>query len=54
MADLHAELLVRRGRLYLHSLDESNEVLVNDDPISEKELKFEDVIKIGQAKFILI
>ena len=54
VADLHAELLVRRGRLYLHSLDESNEVLVNDDPISEKELKFEDVIKIGQAKFILI
>ena len=54
VADLHAELSVRRGNLYLRSLGESYVVLVNDDPITEKELKYEDVIRIGQAKFILI
>lgn len=54
VADLHAELSVRRGNLYLRSLGESDVVLVNDDPITEKELKYEDVIRIGQAKFILI
>lgn len=54
VAELHAEIRVDRGNLHLRSLSESHVVLVNDDPITEKELKYEDVIKIGQAKFILI
>ena len=54
VADLHAELRVQRGRLQLRSLGKTSIVLVNDDPITEKELKYEDVIRIGQAKFILI
>lgn len=54
VAELHAEIRVHRGNLHLRSLSESHVVLVNDDPITEKELKYEDVIKIGQAKFILI
>lgn len=54
VADLHAEVRVRRGMVYLRGLSKSAPVLVNDDPIDETQLKYEDVIRVGKAKFIFI
>jgi len=52
MEDSHALINVKRGKIIIKNLSKSNPVHVNDDAVNEKELKYEDVIKIGSAKFL--
>jgi len=54
VAELHAEVRVRRGIMHLRGLSESAPVFVNDGAIVETQLKYEDVIRVGKAKFIFI
>ena len=50
LAERHAELRLRRGEVVLTSLERGRPVLVNDRPIEERSLKYEDVLKVGSAK----
>lgn len=52
--DLHAELRVIKGMVHLRSLADDDLVRVNDDPIKEIQLKYEDVIRVGKAKMIFM
>lgn len=50
LAERHAEVRLRRGEVVLAALERRRPVFVNDKPIEEHALKYEDVIKIGSAK----
>lgn len=50
LADRQAEIRIRRGEAVLTNLEPKYPVLVNDRPIQEQRLKYEDVLKIGSAK----
>lgn len=50
VAERHAELRLRNRELYIGPLDEKTPVHVNDDRVTERILKFEDVIRIGAAR----
>ncbi len=50
VANRHAQLLLRNRELYLEPLDEQQPVYVNDDRVTRRMLKYEDVIRIGTAK----
>ena len=49
VAGVHAQLRARGRELTIRSRDEQA-LLVNDQPVSEHNLKYEDVLKIGSAK----
>ncbi len=51
---LHAELIVMKGMVHVRSLVDSDQVQVNDDPVKETQLKYEDVIRVGTAKMIFM
>lgn len=48
----HAEIRAKRGRLFLKSQPNKKPVKVNEDVIGEHNLRFEDVVQIGSAKFL--
>jgi hypothetical protein len=50
LADRQAQIRFRRGEAVLTNLEPQNPVLVNDQPVKEHRLKYEDVLKIGSAK----
>lgn len=50
--DYHAQVFVKKDDVYIKSLDKSSQIKVNDQVISENLLKFGDVIKVGEAKFL--
>jgi len=50
MADRQVQIRFRRGEALLVNLEPKYPVLVNDRPVTEHRLKYEDVLKIGTAK----
>jgi hypothetical protein len=50
LADLQAQVLIRRGEPFIENLRPEVPVLVNDRRVTERALKFGDVIKVGPAK----
>jgi hypothetical protein len=50
LAERQAEIRFRKGEALLTNLESANPVLVNDQPVKEARLKYEDVLKIGSAK----
>jgi hypothetical protein len=50
LADRQAQIRFRRGEAVLTNLEPRYPVLVNDRPVTEHRLKYEDVLKIGSAK----
>jgi hypothetical protein len=50
LADRQVQIRFRRGEALLTNLEPKYPVLVNDQPVKEHRLKYEDVLKIGSAK----
>lgn len=50
LSDRHARLRLKNGELVLEPVDAGKPVFVNDDRITSRMLKYEDVIRIGTAK----
>jgi hypothetical protein len=50
LADRQAQIRFRRREALLTNLEPKYPVLVNDQPVKEHRLKYEDVLKIGSAK----
>jgi hypothetical protein len=50
LADRQAQIRFRKGEAVLTNLEPKYPVLVNDQPVTEHRLKYEDVLKIGSAK----
>jgi hypothetical protein len=50
LAELQADIRIRKGEPVLASLDSDHPVLVNEQKVGEKKLKLGDVIKIGSAR----
>lgn len=50
VADRHARVRLKDGELYIEPVDPEKPVYVNDDRVTSRMLKYEDVIKIGSAK----
>jgi hypothetical protein len=51
VSDYHALLSVKKDDVFISRI-EKGRLLVNDDPVDEHMLKYEDVIKIGTAKLL--
>ncbi len=52
VAEAHANLKIRGEDIVISPIDSKNRVLVNEIKISEHQLKFEDIVQIGSAKFL--
>lgn len=50
--DYHAEIFAKKKEVFIKNFSNRSPVRVNDDIIKEHNLKLEDVIKIGEAKFL--
>lgn len=50
LADVQADIRIRKGEPVLANLEPRNSVLVNEQTVTEKKLKLGDVIKVGSAK----
>ena len=50
--EYHAELYIKQDDIYIKNSNMKNPVKVNDETISDYRLKFNDVVKIGNAKFL--
>ncbi len=50
LADLQADIRVRKGEPVITNLDPSVAMLVNEEKVKERKLKLGDVIKIGSAR----
>lgn len=50
--DNHAVLNIKKDDVILKNIGKKNPVLINESAVSEQVLKLEDVIKIGNAKFL--
>lgn len=50
--DKHAELIVKKNNVYIKNISIIEPAQVNDEMIDEEMLKLQDVIKIGNAKFL--
>jgi hypothetical protein len=50
--NIHANLVVKNNEVYIRNISKDKQIKVNDDVIQEHILKMEDVIKIGDAKFL--
>jgi hypothetical protein len=51
VTDLHARIAVKRNEVEIEAADPKSPLYVNDDPVTQRILKYEDVIKVGSAKF---
>jgi len=51
VADIHAILKTKKSEMVINNVDTQNRVLVNELNISEHQLKLDDVIQVGSAKF---
>jgi hypothetical protein len=51
VSDFHALVSVKKDDVFI-SRGEDGRLFVNDDPVNEQMLKYEDVIKIGSAKLL--
>jgi hypothetical protein len=49
--ELHAEVYIKKNEAYIRNIKASYPVYVNEDKVNNHQLKYEDVIKIGSAKF---
>lgn len=53
--DTHAELQMKGGEIIISPAGSKNPVIVNDDKITKpQQLRMEDVVKIGSAKFVYL
>lgn len=52
IAEFHAQLLVKKDTVTISPVAEDYRILVNENKIADKQLKFEDVVQIGTAKFL--
>lgn len=52
MNDYHAVLECKKNSIFIKNLSKDHPVKVNDEIIDQYELRHEDVIKIGSAKFL--
>lgn len=52
VSDIHAKIQVKGNTVIIKSNSSTHPVVVNEEPIMEHQLKFEDVIQIGNAKFM--
>jgi hypothetical protein len=50
LGERQAQIRVRRGEAVLTNLEPKFQISVNDRPVKEHRLKYEDVLKIGSAK----
>jgi hypothetical protein len=50
LAEVQADIRIRKGEPVLANLDSDYPVLVNEEKVREKKLKLGDVIKVGSAK----
>ncbi len=50
LADRQVQIRFRKGEALLTNLEPKHPVLINDQPVTEHRLKYEDVLKIGSAK----
>ena len=50
VSERHAQLRLKQGELLLEPAGSDTYVFVNDDPVTGRLLKYEDVIRIGSAK----
>ncbi len=50
VADRHARIRLKDGELFIEPVDAEKPVYVNDDRVTSRMLKYEDVVKIGTAK----
>jgi hypothetical protein len=50
LADRQVQIRFRKGEALLSNLEPKYPVLVNDQPVKEHRLKYDDVLKIGSAK----
>jgi hypothetical protein len=50
LADRQAQIRVRRGEAVLSNLEPKRPLLVNDRPVKEHRLKYNDVVRIGSVK----
>jgi len=48
----HALFQLKKDEVVVKNISKNKILKVNDDPVSEHKLRFEDVIKIGEAKFL--
>jgi hypothetical protein len=51
ISDSHALVSVKKDDVFISRVEDGR-ILVNDDPVDEHMLKYEDVIKIGSAKLL--
>ena len=51
VADRHAIIRFKRDDVYIEERNEKNPVFVNDQRVKSRALKYEDVLRIGSAKF---
>ena len=52
VADMHAQLVVKRDVVNISQETDNHRILVNEEKVEEHTLKFEDVLQIGTAKFL--
>ncbi len=52
IADMHANLKITKGEIFISNIDKKNKVLVNEIETKEHQMKFEDIVQIGSAKFL--
>jgi len=52
VAEIHAQIRLRDGEVFIHASDSKHRVLINEIQTTEAKLKLEDVIQIGSAKFL--
>jgi pSer/pThr/pTyr-binding forkhead associated (FHA) protein len=50
VAERHVRLRVKRKDVFLEPAEEGARIEVNEDPVANHALKYEDVIKVGTAK----
>ncbi len=51
ISDNHALVSIKKDDVFIAKAGDGS-ILVNDDPVNEHMLKYEDVIKIGSAKLL--
>lgn len=52
VSDIHAKMKIKKGEIYISSLDSKNQIKVNEKKVKEHQLKLDDVVQIGSAKFL--
>ncbi len=52
VADIHANIRIKKDDITISYVDAKNRVLVNELKVDNHQLKFEDVVQVGSAKFL--